>query len=544
MDVKTITIVGGGSSGWMTAAALAKLCPNISVTLVESPNIKTVGVGESTLGHINRYFNLLGLKDEDWMAACNATYKNSIRFTNFRENDGTSFEYPFGSGYDFTDCNSGLDTHGELATLYPDEFPPDSFAKMYASSNTALALHNKQTKDKDKKLRHFSFDYDTAYHLDAAALGEYLKNEICIPNGVTHVLNEVHSYQKDSKNNIIKIMCIDGSHLAADLFIDCTGFKSQLLEHWMGQSFIPFDKHLANDCAWACRLPYTNREEQMHNVTDCHALDNGWVWNIPLWNRIGTGYCFSKRFISIEGAQQEFKEHLTETYGKEIADEAEMFFVPIRHGYRRKAFVNNVVGIGLSYGFVEPLESTGLLTTHENILKLVDLLNRRKGYISNSEKEAYNFAVQYDLVGFRDFVSMHYALSMRKDTPYWRWCTQINEYHPLQFNDFIPQFNVYTNSLVAIQSSNTYQEANQGANYIAAGMGINTHSTPELVRENYANQDARSVNINTNSIDALEHSRKSYHSNQAWLTEYMDTLPSHYQFLKDEIYGGVDKYEG
>ena len=542
MDIKNIAIIGGGSSGWMTAAALSKLCPNVTVTLVESKKIGTVGVGESTLGHINRYLKLLGLKDEDWMPACNATYKNSIRFTNFRENDGTSFEYPFGAGYDFTDCNSGLATHGHLAALYPDEFTPDTFAKMYASSNTALALHNKQTKNKDRALRHFNFDYDTAYHLDAGLFGEYLKDAICIPNGVVHKIGDVHSYIKDSKENLTTILCEDGTNVCADLFIDCTGFKSMLLEGWMGQQFIPFDKHLANDSAWACRLPYTNREEQMHNVTDCHALGNGWVWNIPLWSRIGTGYCFSSRFISAEGAQIEFKEHLEATYGKEIAEAADMFHINIKHGYRRKAFVKNVVGIGLSYGFVEPLESTGLLTTHENILKLVDLINRRKGYITNSEKEAYNFSVEYDLVGFRDFVSMHYALSMRTDTPYWRWATQTNEYHPLQFNDFIPQYNVYTNLLVALQSANTFQEANQGANYIAAGMGINTYSTPETVREEYSNGDARSA-IPVNGIEALEHSRQEYHKQQELLTEYMDTLPSHYQFLKDEIYGGVDNYE-
>ena len=109
MKYKTVTIVGGGSSGWMTAAALAKCCPHLEVTLIESKAIGTVGVGESTLGHINRFMQLLGLKDEDWMAACNATYKNSIQFTNFRENKGEVFQYPFSNGLDFTDKPSGED---------------------------------------------------------------------------------------------------------------------------------------------------------------------------------------------------------------------------------------------------------------------------------------------------------------------------------------------------------------------------------------------------------------------------------------------------
>tara|TARA_B110000503_G_scaffold89598_1_gene135644 strand:- start:15169 stop:16797 length:1629 start_codon:yes stop_codon:yes gene_type:complete len=541
MQINTVTIVGGGSSGWMTAAALAKLCPHLDITLVESKNIKTVGVGESTLGHINKFIRMLGLKDEDWMAACNATYKNSIRFTNFREGKGESFEYPFGNGYDFTDLNSGLETWSQLSAMYPEEFTPDTFAKMYASANTALALHNKQSNNDDGRLRSYNFAYDTAYHMDAGLFGEYLRDNIALPSGVKHMYKDVHSFTQDSKGNIIQILCKDSHHLSADLFIDCTGFKSQLLEQWMGQQFLPFDKHLANDKAWACRVPYIDREREMHNVTDCHALDNGWVWNIPLWNRIGTGYVFSSRFISPEGAKQEFLEHIAKVHSPEIAKDAEstMFMVNMKHGRRRKAFFKNVVGIGLSYGFVEPLESTGLLTTHENILKLVDLINRRDGYITNSEKEAYNFSVEYDLMGFRDFVSMHYALSKRTDTPYWRWCTQTNEYHPTMFNEFIPVQNSYTNLLVAIQSNNMYQAQNQGSNYIAAGMGVRSVSTREGVIESYSNSLARGGS----TIDALEDSRRKYHQHQEWINRYMQSLPSHYQYLKDNIYGGVDKYE-
>ena len=146
MKIKRVCIVGGGSSGWMTAAALTKLCPNIDVTLVESPDIKTVGVGESTLGHINRFMRLLGLKDKEWMPACQATYKNSIRFTNFRENDGSHFEYPFVDDYDLSLAGEEeLKTWTELSALYPDIFGPQTFAEFFAMSNTLLATHNRQT---------------------------------------------------------------------------------------------------------------------------------------------------------------------------------------------------------------------------------------------------------------------------------------------------------------------------------------------------------------------------------------------------------------
>ena len=535
MNIKTVTIVGGGSSGWMTAAALSKLCPHLSITLIEAPGIGTIGVGESTLGHINKFFGMLGLKDEDWMAACNATYKNSIRFTNFRENDGTHFEYPFSAGFDFTDKPSGLEAWSELATMYPDEYTPETFAEFYVTGNTMLAKYNKQTRDEQKILRNYDFEWDTAYHLDAALLGQYLKDNIAIPNGVNHVLGEIHSYKKDHIGNITDIMLSDARVFQSDLWIDCTGFKSVILEGWMGSEFKPFSKVLANDHAWACRLPYIDREKEMHNVTDCYALGNGWVWNIPLWNRIGTGYVYSSRFTSHEDAKREFRNHLAKSDPKR-AEEAEMFNIQIKHGIRRRAWLFNVVGVGLSYGFVEPLESTGLLTTHENIIKLVDILNRRQGYITRTEKEGFNLAVENQVIGFRDFVSQHYALSKRTDTPYWRWCTQLNEYCPDQMGDFMLQNPQYPNLLGSITAYNRYFKDYQGNTFIAAGMGVKSISTKELIFINGSRQEI------TRKQEEIGYAKRRYEDYKAFVVDYVSKLPSHYQFLKDNIYGGVDEY--
>lgn len=535
MQVKTVTIVGGGSSGWMTAAALSKLCPHLDVTIVESKRISTVGVGESTLGHINKFLKMLDLKDKDWMPACNATYKNSIRFTNFRENDGTFFEYPFASGLDFTDKIGGINSWAELATIYPDEFGPESFAEYFCTGNTLLAKYNKQTRNEKGLLRNFDFEWDTAYHMDAQLFGEYLKNNIALPNGVKHLINEVHSYMKDSIGNITQILCEDGTVLKSDLWIDCTGFKSLLLENWMGAQFMPFDRYLANDSAWACRLPYVDRENEMHNVTDCHALGNGWVWNIPLWNRIGTGYVYSSKFTNKEIAQAEFRDHLAKT-DKKRAEEAEMFHINIRHGIRRRAWLYNVVGVGLSYGFVEPLESTGLLTTHENIVKLVEALNRRGGYLCRSEREGFNLAVQTETLRFRDFVSQHYALSMRTDTPYWRWCTQINEYCPEQMGDYALSQVQYQSLLGRIALDQAYPSDFIGNMYIAAGMGVKNLSTKSLI------MNSGSRVFVPQKEEEIGHNRRRYLEYKKYLEDYIATLPTHYEFLKNEIYQGKDDY--
>lgn len=534
MDIKKVTIIGGGSSGWMTAAALSKLCPQIEITLVESKNIKTVGVGESTLGHINRFLNLIGLKDEEWMPACNATYKNSIRFTNFREGKGERFEYPFSAGLDFTDKPGGVNAWSELATLYPDEFPPETFAEFYCTANTLLATYNKQSRNDDGVLRNYDFRFDTAYHLDAGLFGQYLKDKIAIPNGVKHIYADVHSFQKNYMGDIVQIFCTDGTLLQSDLWIDCTGFKSQLLEQWMGAEFRSFEKYLANDSAWACRIPYIDREREMHNVTDCHALGNGWVWNIPLWNRIGTGYVYSSKFITPEDAQKEFRAHLAKSDPKR-AEAAEMFQVNIRHGRRRRAWINNVVGVGLSYGFVEPLESTGLLTTHENIIKLIEVLNRRQGFVTRYEIEGFNLAVETEVCRFRDFVSQHYAMSRRTDTPYWRYCTEINEYCPDMHGDFVLQQQQYPYLIGQITAWQSYPQEYIGNMFIAAGMGVKSISTPELIfNTNRINRASKEEEIGFTKRRFLEY--------RDFITDHIKKLPSHYEFLKNEIYGGKDDY--
>ena len=540
MQINTVTIVGGGSSGWMTAALLSKLCPHLDITLVESKTTPTVGVGESTLGHINRYLRLLELKDEDWMAYCNATYKNSIRFTNFKANDGTHFEYPFVDNYDFSFADDGgLHTWSELSAAFPDRFDNKSFANFFAMSNTLLATHNKSTDNADGMLPYFRFEADTAYHMDAQKFGEFLKEKVALPNGVKHMYNDVHSYIRDEDGNLAQIMFADATYMTSDLWIDCTGFRSILLEEFMGEQFLSFESHLANNKAWAVRLPYTNRKEQMHNVTDCHALGNGWVWNIPLWNRIGTGYVYSSRFIDSTGALEEFKKHLATCHNPEYLEDAKFFHIDIKHGRRRRAWSHNVVGIGLAYGFIEPLESTGLLTTHENIIKLTNILNNRGGYVTNTERTNFNMACEYDVENFKEFVSMHYAYSTRTDTPYWRWCTQWNHYEPDAGTNMIKKYNGYHTVGMGLAQNNSFMEEWQGANFILAGLGIRPVAIPEFIsaRTQYTilKQHSR--------VDELKELADNFESKFAKYEDYVKGLPSHYEFLRDRIYGGVDEYD-
>jgi tryptophan halogenase len=368
--------------------------------------------------------------------------------------------------------------------------------------------------------------------MDASLFGQYLKEKIALPNNVKHVLGNVHSYKKNYLGDLEDVLLDDGTVMKSDLWIDCTGFKSILLEEWMGSQFMPFDKYLANDKAWACRIPYIDREKEMHNVTDCYALGNGWVWNIPLWNRIGTGYVYSSKFTTPEEAKREFREHLAKSDPKR-AEEAEMFEINIRHGKRRRAWLKNVVGIGLSYGFVEPLESTGLLTTHENIIKLVDTLNRRDGFVSRTEIEGFNLAVDQQVTNFRDFVAHHYAYSKRTDTPYWRWCTERHEYCPDMHGDHMLMNASFPNMIGNIVAYNAYPPDMIGGMFISAGMGMRNISTKEMI---FYKEEI------SNKREEVHHTKRMYEQYKNFVVDHVQQLPSHYQYLKDNIYGGKDDH--
>jgi len=194
-----------------------------------------------------------------------------------------------------------------------------------------------------------------------------------------------------------------------------------------------------------------------------------------------------------------------------------------------------VVGIGLSYGFVEPLESTGLLTTHENVIRLVEILNRRNGFVTRSEKEAYNYAVDREITGFAKFVSMHYAFSGRTDTPYWRWCTELNEYDMDMIDGLVRDNRTYARISECLDQGIIDPELG-GIPYILSGLGVECISTQDV-----SNMRRMRVGVmqTENDFEMIKNKFIKYFNET---TDYIKSLPSHYQYLKENIYNGNDEY--
>ena len=524
MYINSVCIVGGGSSGWMTAAALCHKFPEINVTLVESPNIPTIGVGESTLGHINRYFTLLGLKDEEWMPACNATYKTSIKFTNFRK-DGDFFHYPFGFKNEARFPPIAIhDMRHNNNFKYKDELNHHSYAEIMHDS-TLMTNAGKMTYNLDGKLDGFNFHSDTAYHMSADLFGEFLKNKFC--GSIRHIIANVEEvvYDDDKKN--IKYLRTNKDTLTADLYIDCTGFKSLLIGEMT--DFFSFKPMLGNDRAVTCHVEYDDRDKQMHSVTNCQGMDYGWTFEIPLWDKIGYGYVFDSDYIDWEDAEKELRDYL----GKDVKN---FNRINIRHGRQEEPWIGNCLAVGLSYGFIEPLESTGLMTTHENILYLIDTIKRRNK-VTRIDVDSYNYTVDHAIEAMKNFIAMHYVLSGRDDNKYWQDCTNVNfagkndlhqiQEDPLTWHSMLQSRLEYYQLFDGLRKNFWSEDKFPGLIYIAAGQDFSPINEFN-VREAHHLYPVRKSTINDY--------HKQWQEDRKAIYSAVEKLPTHYEYLRDYIY--------
>lgn len=407
--VKNIVVVGGGSAGWMTASTIVKLIKDVNITVIESPNVPIVGVGESTVGGIRRWMRMVGITDEDFVRETDASYKLAIKFNDFYEK-GNTWYYPFG----YPHLKENIFNRNDWfikKTLYPDTPEWDMTDCYYPQM--ALVNQNKMSVRPD--IPDFKFSEDTAFHFDAAKFGVWLREHICIPNGVTHIVADVVNINVEDQK-ITNLKLSNDETITADLFVDCTGFKSLLLGESLKEPFVSYEDILPNNSAWAARVPYLDKEKELQSVTECTAIDNGWVWNIPLWSRVGTGYVYSDKYISAEDALLEFKSYLKDK-GHDV-ENIDFRRIKMRVGRHENLWVNNVVAVGLSAAFIEPLESTGLVTVYEFAINLCRAL--RRGSYSQWDIDEYNHVCIDQFDYYAQFVSMHYALSHRDDTAYWR----------------------------------------------------------------------------------------------------------------------------
>lgn len=407
--IRRIVIVGGGTAGWMTAAPLAQRLARqpgqpCEIVLVESPEIGTIGVGEATLPTIRFYNDALGLDGADFVSKTRATYKLGIEFRDWGQ-VGKRFFHGFG---DFGPPLAGCAAHMHWLRL-AQAF--DNMPALEHWSVPAVMARQDRFVPPNEETPGATDAYSYGFHFDAGLYAGYLR-DYAIARGAQRVEGTVVDVEQHPQNGFVTALRLrDGRRIDGDLFVDCSGFRGLLIEgalragyeDW--SDYLPCDSALAVPCASVPALtPYTRST----------ATQAGWLWRIPLQHRTGNGHVYSSAFTSDEEARRVLLDALD---GEPLDEPRRLRFVT---GRRRKSWVKNVVAIGLSAGFVEPLESTSINLVETAVGKLLELFPDRDCRPELADEFNRVMGTRYESV--RDFIILHYKLTSRDDSSFWRYC--------------------------------------------------------------------------------------------------------------------------
>lgn len=401
---KKIIIVGGGTAGWMAANWLSHYWRDqeCSITLVESTEIGIIGVGEGSTPYLRNFFRNIGIREDEWMPACNATYKAGISFPGWVSCAvDHGYFHPF---FTYLDIQSGEQffynacqrRRGVNVPAHPNDF----FV-------TAALARAKLAPIPEQELQ---FEPDYAYHFDSNLLGLFLAQR-ARQAGVTHISDTVADVELSKFGEISCIHLLKQGKLCGDLYVDCTGFSGLLINRTLKEPFISFSDNLFNDRAVA--IPTSiNGEQDIPVETVSRAMKHGWSWKIPLVNRYGNGYVYSSSFTSPEQAEKELREMLGgEAKGQEARH------LKMRVGRLENHWSKNCLALGLSQGFIEPLEATALMLVQFTIEMFCTIYDSADTLAS--ARGTLNRKVNMMFDGVRDYIVAHYQLNLRADTDYW-----------------------------------------------------------------------------------------------------------------------------
>ncbi len=400
--VKRVVIAGGGTAGWTVAAVLAKqLGPLLDITLVESDAIGTVGVGEATIPTFRSFHALLGIDERAFMRETKASFKLGIAFENW-DRMGDRYIHPFG---DVGKSSWMADFHHLWLMAKSRGYGGDLGACCF--EHQAAAAGKFAVDDKAR--------INYAYHLDAGLYAGFLRR-LFEPQGVRRVEGKIERVAQDGESGFVTALVLeDGRRVEGDLFVDCTGFRGLLIEQTLQAGYEDWRHWLRTDSALAVQ---TEGGGALPPYTRATARSAGWQWRIPLQHRVGNGLVFCSEFQEPDAARDELLEHLE---GDPLAEPRLIRYVT---GRRRSAWVNNVVAIGLSSGFLEPLESTSIHLIQIGATRLIQLFPHAGNFTALARR--YNDRMRQDFEHVRDFIILHYTLTRRDDTAFWRACRDMD----------------------------------------------------------------------------------------------------------------------
>lgn len=402
-DGRHIMIVGGGTAGWMAANLMAVRWADrdVRISLLESPEIGIIGVGEGSTPQLKAFFDSIGVAESDWMPRCNATYKVGISFHGWSSKPGfDSYFHPFPAETDTKNYQAFvyhcyLRRQGIDVPAHPDAyFVP---ARLAAERRGPVPDYR------------FPFPVLYGYHFDSQLLGRFLR-DVATRRGVRHVEAKVTAVRRNEAGDLSAVTLADGSEVEADFFIDSTGFRSLLLQETLGVPFASFADNLFNDAAVVLPTP---QGDSPACQTISTAMRNGWAWDIPLTNRVGNGYVYSSSYCSADDAETELRTKLGL-----LDSNVEARHLKMKVGQVERHWHGNCVAVGLAQGFIEPLEATALHIVQETVEGFIRHYER--GGFTDRYREDFNQSIAARFEGVRDYIVCHYRANSREDTDYWR----------------------------------------------------------------------------------------------------------------------------
>jgi len=415
--IDDVLIVGGGTAGWMTAAYLVKLFgERVRITVLESPTVAKIGVGEATVPNLQHsFFDVLGIPEDEWMKEVNGAFKTAVKFINWRKRAPGEPNNHFYHNFGVLPYVDGV--HLALYWYYITRGRGEPFA--YACYREPALM--------DAKLAPKSLDGRSAvthaWHFDAHLVAEFLR-KWATARGVLHEIDHVKAVELDARGHVARVRTASDRTLEADLYVDCTGFRRLLIKEVMlrqtpdDDGFIHMNDRLLCDRAVTASIPHDDVKHGIEPYTSAIAMNAGWTWKIPMLGRFGSGYVYSSRHSTEDEAAREFC-----ALWKLDEREVSLNRLTFHTGRNREAWVHNCVSIGLSSCFLEPLESTGIYFITAAIHQLAKHFPTK--VMEPGLAAAFNREIEFMFEDCRDFLQAHYFTSSRDDSKFWLDCKEI-----------------------------------------------------------------------------------------------------------------------
>lgn len=413
-QIKRIVILGGGSAGWLTAGIIAadnkkKRGGELTITLVESPDVPIIGVGEGTWPSMRDTLRRIGVGETEFFRECDASFKQGAKFAKWVTGTNDDYYYhPLVTPHGFN--------KSDIAAYWLANRQDESFADVVCAQSH---ICERGLAPKQITTPEYASVANYAYHLNSGKLGQFLQKHCTQKLGVVHILDHVKSVNSEHTGDIASLATENHGDIEGDLFIDCSGMTSLLLGQHFGIEFESKKHILFNDTALAMQVPYSSVDAPIASHTISTAQSAGWIWDIGLSTRRGVGAVYSSAHISDDDAEAELRAYVASSVGEQTANNLPARKININPGHRKTFWHRNCVAVGLSAGFIEPLEASALVLVESSAAMISDELPVSRN-IMDIVAARFNKRLNYYWESIIDFLKLHYVLTKRSDTAYWR----------------------------------------------------------------------------------------------------------------------------